>query len=163
MVLIRTTADYGRRAQPKHKAKGTRRPRKTPPTKKTSKKTLQPPATTRPGPSLPFDYPPTDDERLVASSQIHPKLVNVVGINAAMPPHFRFDVTAPYVEYKSGDDCSEDKTFPERETTNPKELTDASGDGKGRRWMPYMPREYTCVPCTLSHSQRTQVVLMISP
>ena len=158
MVLIRTTTDYGRRAQPNRKAKGGRRPRKNPPAKKTSKKTSQPAGTTRPGLSLPFDYPPSDDERLVALSQIHPKLANAVGMNATMPPHFRFDVTAPYVEYKCGDDYSEDKTFPEREITNPKELTDASGDGKGRRWMPYMPREYTCVPCSLFQSQHSQVV-----
>lgn len=149
MVVVRTKPTYGRRAQPNRKAKGEKRSR--PPKKRKVKPAEK--RSPRPGPALPYDNAPADDEETVVSCKIHLNLREAVGINAAMPPHFMFDVTPPYVEYKRGDAYSEDKPFPERGATYTNELTDAAGDENGRKWMPYMPREYTCVPYALLHSQ----------
>lgn len=103
-----------------------------------------PPTPIRPLRSLPFNNPP-DEEGPALTRLAHPKLGQNVGINEQMPLHCRFDAVAPYVEYKRGDDLSEEKPFPEREVDAPADLTDSEGDGQGRKWMRYMPRIYTCV------------------
>jgi hypothetical protein len=102
------------------------------------------PVPARPPRRLPFDALPEEEERTLIKLA-HYSLANRVGINEDLPMHCRFDAVAPYVEYKRGDDLSKEKQFPEREVDTPAELTDRDGDGQGRKWMPYMPRKYTCV------------------
>lgn len=108
------------------------------------------PISKRPRPALPFEDLP-EEEVPTLTALARSCFVGCVSVNTAMPPHYRFDAIAPYVEYKCGDDYSQTKPFPERVVDTPDDLTDSDGDGKGRKWMPYMPREYTCVTPPLLH------------